>query len=59
MTYDISIITVNYNGIKRIPSTAENPVEYQMPDYSPSYISMNAQISKSFGKNKNWEFNIK
>ena len=47
--------TVNYVGRKRIPATLENPVEYQMPDYSPSYISMNAQVSKSFGKNKSWE----
>ncbi len=47
--------TVNYNGRKRIPSTKENPIEYQLADYSPSYISMNAQVSKSFGKNKTWE----
>jgi hypothetical protein len=47
--------TVNYVGKKRIPSTAENPAGYQMPEYSPSYLSMNAQISKSFGKNNNWE----
>jgi hypothetical protein len=47
--------TVNYVGKKRIPSTAENPAGYQMPEYSPSYISMNAQVSKSFGKNNNWE----
>ncbi|MEO6837211.1 MAG: TonB-dependent receptor [Ginsengibacter sp.] len=50
--------TINYNGRKRIPSTKENPVEYQMPDYSPSYISMNAQVSKSFGGNKNWELYV-
>jgi len=47
--------TVNYIGKKRIPSTKENPVEYQMPEYSPGYVSMNAQISKSFGKDKTFE----
>ncbi|HXR82720.1 MAG TPA: carboxypeptidase-like regulatory domain-containing protein [Hanamia sp.] len=47
--------TVNYIGRKRIPSTKENPVQYQMPEYSPSYISMNAQVSKAFGKNKAFE----
>ncbi|HEU5366606.1 MAG TPA: TonB-dependent receptor, partial [Hanamia sp.] len=50
--------TINYVGRKRIPSTAENPLQYQMPDYSPGYISMNAQVSKSFGKNKAFEIYI-
>lgn len=50
--------TVNYVGKKRIPSTTENPAEYQMSQYSPSYFSMNAQVSKSFGKNKNWELYV-
>ena len=44
--------TINYVGKKRIPSTIENPVEYRMRDYSPAYISMNAQVSKSLGKSK-------
>ena len=47
--------TINYVGKKRIPSTKENPVQYQMPDYSPGYITMNAQVSKSLGKNKAFE----
>ena len=47
--------TINYNGRKRIPSTKANPVEYQMNGYSPAYISMNAQVSKSFGKSKSFE----
>lgn len=42
--------TVSYNGVKRIPSTAANPVMYQRDNYSPSYVLMNAQITKSFGK---------
>lgn len=47
--------TINYVGKKRIPSTAENPVQYRLPDYSPAYISMNAQVSKSLGKSKAFE----
>jgi len=47
--------TINYIGRKRIPSTKENPVQYQMLEYSPAYVSMNAQVSKSFGKNKAFE----
>ena len=44
--------TINYNGRKRIPSTDANPDEFKLNDYSPSYVLMNAQISKSFGKKK-------
>ena len=44
--------TITYNGSKRIPNTFANPSAYQLPSYSPSYILMNAQISKTFG-NKN------
>ena len=47
--------TFNYVGKKRIPSTAENPVKYQMANYSPDYITMNAQVSKFIGKNKAFE----
>jgi hypothetical protein len=41
--------TITYNGAKRIPNTFANPRAYQLPSYSPSYILMNAQISKTFG----------
>lgn len=50
--------TVNYVGKKRIPSTIENPVQYQMAEYSPGYVSMNAQLSKSLGKSKAFEVYI-
>jgi hypothetical protein len=50
--------TINYVGQKRIPSTGENPLKYRMPDYSPGYISMNAQVSRSFGKNKSFEIYV-
>lgn len=42
--------TFNYNGRKRIPNTASNPSQYQRNTYSPAYVLMNAQISKSLGK---------
>ncbi|QBQ42395.1 TonB-dependent receptor [Sphingobacterium psychroaquaticum] len=44
----------NVTGKKRLPSTASNPVEYQRGDYSDAYVTMNAQVSKSFGANKNF-----
>ena len=44
--------TVNFVGEKRIPSTAANPALYQMPVESPSYVTMNAQVSKALGKSK-------
>lgn len=50
--------TVNYIGEKRIPSTAENPAIFQMSATSPSYISMNAQVSKTVGKNKNLDLYV-
>lgn len=37
--------TVNYNGAKRIPMTAVSPEAY-----SPKYVTMNAQVSKTFAK---------
>jgi outer membrane receptor for ferrienterochelin and colicins len=50
--------TVNYNGSKRIPSTLENPVQYQRNNISPSYVLMNAQVSKTFGKKHPFEMYI-
>ena len=44
--------TINYIGSKRIPSTESNPQAYQLKKHSPSYILMNAQVSKALGKNK-------
>ena len=42
--------TVTYNGKKRIPDTQANIPAYQFANYSPDYVLMNAQISKTFGK---------
>lgn len=42
--------TLNLTGQKRLPSTDANPAAYRMPGYSKAYTTMNAQISKTFGK---------
>jgi outer membrane receptor for ferrienterochelin and colicin/copper chaperone CopZ len=43
--------TITYNGKKRIPNSSDNPAMYQLSNYSPSFILMNAQVSKTFNKN--------
>lgn len=50
--------TFNYIGQKRIPSTGGNPMYYQLPEKSPAFITMNAQISKTFGPYKNWDIYV-
>jgi outer membrane receptor for ferrienterochelin and colicin len=47
--------TFNYNGTKRIPGTSANPVQYQRNTSSPSYVLMNAQVSKTLGKKHPFE----
>jgi hypothetical protein len=47
--------TVNYTGNKRIPSTVGHDPQHQLPLSSPAYVTMNAQISRSFGKSKAFE----
>lgn len=47
--------TANLVGQKRIPSTIGNPEPYRMAASSPNYVTMNAQVSKSFGKSKAFE----
>ncbi|MGF2413950.1 MAG: TonB-dependent receptor domain-containing protein [Ferruginibacter sp.] len=50
--------TVTYNGKKRIPDTQLNPPTYQRPSYSPDFVLMNAQISKTVGKKHPMDFYI-
>ncbi|RYY00510.1 MAG: TonB-dependent receptor, partial [Gammaproteobacteria bacterium] len=50
--------TVNLVGTKRLPSTSANPEIYKLDDYSPSYVTMNAQVSKSIGKKKLFDFYV-
>ncbi len=51
-------LTLNFVGTKRIPPTSSNPVEFQLPVSSPDYMTMNAQISKSFTKKKIFEIYV-
>jgi hypothetical protein len=44
--------TISLNGKKRLPNTSANPAIYQLGEYSPSFVLMNAQISKTFGKTR-------
>lgn len=48
--------TVNLVGTKRIPFTGSNPAMHQLPSQSPSYVTMNAQVSKTLGKKKALDF---
>ena len=47
--------TINYIGAKRMTGTSDNPPVHQRSASSPSYVLMNAQLSKSLGKNKHTE----
>ncbi|ACU63108.1 cation transporter [Chitinophaga pinensis] len=50
--------TFNYNGSKRLPSTAANPETDRRNAYSPAYILMNAQVTKAIGKKRPMDFYI-
>ena len=40
--------TFNWLGEQRFSSTIENPVEYQLPELTPTLATLNAQITKVF-----------
>ena len=40
--------TFNWIGQQQLPNTASNPVNDRLPEFSPSYSLMNAQITKTF-----------
>jgi outer membrane receptor for ferrienterochelin and colicin len=42
--------TLNWQGRKRIPSTASNPEPYRLAGYSPDFFLMNAQVSKTWNE---------
>jgi len=42
--------TTQFNGKGRVPSTADNPAEYQRPDSFDSYQVINTQVTKYFRK---------
>ncbi len=41
-------LTLQRFGKSRLPSTAENPTEYQRKNYSSPYLTLNAQVTKKF-----------
>jgi outer membrane receptor for ferrienterochelin and colicin len=41
-------LTFNSIGKQRLPNTASNPVQYQLPEYSNSYSMLNSQITRVF-----------
>lgn len=47
--------TLHGYGAKRLPTTAANPEQYRLGNYSPAFMLMNAHISKSFNR---WEWYI-
>lgn len=46
-TFDL---TANWQGSKRIPFTSTNPEEFQLPERSPDFVTVNAQVAKNWGK---------
>ncbi|MBU2949106.1 TonB-dependent receptor [Tamlana agarivorans] len=40
--------TFNWLGTQRFSSTASNPVAYQLPDFTPTLSTLNAQITRVF-----------
>jgi outer membrane receptor for ferrienterochelin and colicin len=40
--------TYNWTGEQKLPTTISNPVQDRLPDYSPSFYLVNAQITKVF-----------
>jgi len=43
-------VNVHWHGVKRLPSTKSNPVEFQRPDYSDPYTLVNTQFTYFFKK---------
>lgn len=41
--------TLNWQGAKRLPSTAANPEAFRLEGNSPDFFLLNAQLSKSWG----------
>jgi len=48
-------VIANWYGVKRLPGTESNPVEYQRPNESKNFILLHAQITYV---HKAWEFYI-
>lgn len=42
--------SLHWFGARKLPDTSLNPVEFQRPDYSDSYLTVNTQFTYSFEK---------
>ncbi len=43
--------TLHWVGAQRLPYTQSNPAEFQLPEYSRAYATLNAQVARNFNKN--------
>ncbi len=43
-------VTFNNIGRQRLPNTATNPIQYQLPEYSERYSLLNTQITRVFSE---------
>ena len=43
-------VTFNWLGEQRLPTTTTNPLPYRLSDYTPSFATLNAQITRVFSK---------
>ena len=43
--------TLQLIGQQKLPNLNANPLEYRLPEFSKSYSTLNAQISRNFNKN--------
>jgi outer membrane receptor for ferrienterochelin and colicins len=50
--------TTQWNGAKRLPNTASNPVGYTRDNYSPSYFILNGQITYKTGIKRKFDVYI-
>jgi outer membrane receptor for ferrienterochelin and colicin len=41
-------VTYNWLGAQRLPTTADNPLAYQLGEYSPAFAVINTQITRTF-----------
>ncbi|MFT7196714.1 MAG: outer membrane receptor for ferrienterochelin and colicins [Marinoscillum sp.] len=41
-------LTAQWYGASRLPNTSANPQEFQRADYSPDFVMVNAQVSRTF-----------
>ncbi|GAC1584423.1 MAG: hypothetical protein NVS3B19_00490 [Ginsengibacter sp.] len=50
--------TASFSGRKRLPSTMDNPAAFQRGSYSPSFVIMNGQVSKTLGKKNQFDIYV-